>query len=319
MKGVGNNMANDLMFIPATYEGYTFEPDYKQIFQNKWTFNIAHDELIKMRNNGYLTDRDMNIVKFIFKYRFATAEMMFRYLGEESKIENVQSRLDRLVKSRILNKFMLSRMEGDTLSPDALHIYCLDVGGRTLLTHYSNEDTTNWYTTENMKGSEVISRDLVTANFYIKLMQTCPEKIKYFKLNPQFRIGRKTVIASFEMGLKEGEQMKYFIGEVVRDYDFPALFRDRLTNLESILCTQAWKKYYYDVDVPPVLFIFAEHDKNALEVSQMISGTTEIKSFRTTTDQRLQKDLAEPGVFLKYDEEKQVLQGVRTSIFQPSK
>ena len=40
--------------------------------------------------------------------------------------------------------------------------------------------------------------------------------------------------------------------------------------------------------------MFAEHDKNALEVSQMISGTTEIKSFRTTTDQRLQKDLAEP-------------------------
>ena len=119
-------------------------------------------------------DRDMNIVKFIFKYRFATAEMMFRYLGEESKIENVQSRLDRLVKSRILNKFMLSRMEGDTLSPDALHIYCLDVGGRTLLTHYSNEDTTNWYTTENMKGSEVISRDLVTANFYIKLCANLP-------------------------------------------------------------------------------------------------------------------------------------------------
>ena len=29
MKGVGNNMANDLMFIPATYEGYTIEPDYK--------------------------------------------------------------------------------------------------------------------------------------------------------------------------------------------------------------------------------------------------------------------------------------------------
>ena len=68
-----------------------------------------------------------------------------------------------------------------------------------MLSHYSNEDTTNWVTV-NMKGSEV-SRDLVTANFYIKLMETCPEKVKYFKLNPQYRIGRIMVVPSLKWAL----------------------------------------------------------------------------------------------------------------------
>lgn len=305
----------DINYIPKTHEGYTFEPDYKQVFHNKWTLNIGHDELVKMRNNGFITDSDMKIVKFLFKYRFATAEMMFRYMGDESKIENMEARLDKLVKFRILNKFMLSKVDAETIVPDALQIYCLDIGGRTLLSHYSNEDTTNWVTTVNMKGSEVISRDLVTANFYIKLMETCPKKVKYFKLNPQYRIGRIMVVPSFEMGIIDGDHLKYFIGEVVRDYDFPSLFRDRLTNIESILCTQAWKKYYYDIDTPPMLFVFAENDKNALDVAKMIVGTTEIEAFRITTDQRLKKELYEAGVFLKYDKNKNILQGVRTTIF----
>ena len=105
----------DINYIPKTHEGYTFEPDYKQVFHNKWTLNIGHDELVKMRNNGFITDSDMKIVKFLFKYRFATAEMMFRYMGDESKIENMEARLDKLVKFRILNKFMLSKVDAGTI------------------------------------------------------------------------------------------------------------------------------------------------------------------------------------------------------------
>ncbi|WPS85463.1 hypothetical protein SMD22_02190 (plasmid) [Brevibacillus halotolerans] len=291
--------------------------DLKQTFQNKFTMNIGKNEIIKMKNNNVITDRDIKITKFLFRFTFATAEQIYKLLGEESSKVNLKNRLDKLVKYRVLNKFMLSEHEEDRIAPDAFEIYCLDLGGRYLLSHYSNEDTSDWYSTVNMRSSEIISKNLLTTEFFIRVMQTCGSKVSHFKTEPELRVGKKNVTPSFEMCMKVNGQTKYFIGEVVREYDSPVSLREKAQKLESLLVTNAWKKYYYDSASEPILFVFADSDLTALETSQLIFETTEIKNFRISTDERIGRELYETGAFLKYIDEKNVLQEIKAATFAP--
>ncbi|ADO59520.1 hypothetical protein [Paenibacillus polymyxa] len=298
----------ELVIVPA---------DLKQTFQNKFTLNIGKNEIIKMKDNNVITDRDLKIAKFLFRFKFATAEQIHKYLGEESSKVNIKNRLDKLVNYRVLNKFMLSEFEEERIAADAFEIYCLDLGGRYLLSHYSNEDTTDWYSTVNMKTSEIISKNLVVSEFYIRIMQTCGSKIVYFKPEPELRVGKKNVIPSFEMCMQSNGITKYFIGEIVREYDFPIFIREKAVKLESLLNTNAWKKYYYDSESEPVLFMFADSDLTALETGKLLTETTEIRNFRLSTDERIGRELYDTGAFLKYVEDKDSLQEIKAGTFKP--
>lgn len=305
-------------YILNTYSGYAFEPDYKQIFQNKPVTTLMHEEIIRMRHNGLITDDDLKVVKFIFDFRFATPEIVASYLNSQETVENIKGRLDKLVKNRILNKFVLSRLPMDSLPPDALYVYCLDLGGKTLLSQYSTCDVANWTTAKTNWSSENIGYDLVTVKFYIQLMNTCGSKVDYFKSNPEYRINKNVVVPSFEFCLKIGGIRKYFIGEIVRDFDIPMGFRVKSEKLESILCTKAWMKYFHDADGnAPVLFLLGENDEVALESARIISTVSGIGAFRLTTDERINRPLNEGGAFLKYNEEKNVLQAIKASTFDP--
>lgn len=306
------------MYIADTgIDKFDFQPDLKQLFANVFTLNIGKNEIIKMRNNNVITDRDMEITKFLFKFKFATARQIYKLLKIDPANINLKARLDKLVMYRVLNKFMLHDGTHEKIEADALEIYCLDLGGRYLLANYSNEDTNDWTSTVNMKASELIAKNLVVTEFYLRLIETCPEKLVYFKVDPELRVAKKTVMPSFEFALKINGQNKYFLGEVVRDYDFPILFRDKVEKLESLLKTNAWKKYFYDSDSEPALLIFADNDKNALEASKIITETSEIDKFRLTTDERMNRVLYETGAFLKYVKEENALQEIKAVTFSP--
>ena len=306
------------MYLLAS-DGYSIIPsDLKQTFENKFTVNVGQNEIIKMKNNNVITDRDLAIAKFLFQFRFATSDQIFRYLKESKTKINLLNRLDKLVKYRILNKFMLSDIEEDSIAEGAQTIYCLDLGGRYLLSHYSNEDVSDWYTTINMKASEIISKNLLVTEFYLRLLETCPNKLSYFKNEPEIRVGKKNVVPSFAMCLEINGQKKYFIGEIVRAEDTASgLFREKALKLESLICTNAWKKYYYDSSQTPLLFAFADSDLTALEAGKIIAETTEIAGFRLSTDERLQKIIYETGAFLKYIPEKEILQEIKAVTFAP--
>lgn len=291
--------------------------DLKQTFENKFTLNVGKNEIIKMKNSNVITDRDLKIAKFLFQFKFATAEQLSKLMEQETSLTNFKNRLDKLVKYRVLNKFMLSTFEQERIEPDAFEIYCLDLGGTYLLSHYSNEDTSDWYTTVNMKTSEIISKNLTVTEFFIRLMQTCPKKVSHFKVEPELRVGKKNVIPSFEMCIKQNGQTKYFIGEIVREYDFPIHFREKVAKLEILLQTNAWKKYYYDSDTPPILLVFADTDLTALEAGKMITETSDIRNFRLSTDERIMRELYETGAFLKYLEGQEMLQEIRAITFRP--
>ncbi|MDF2879483.1 MAG: hypothetical protein K0R54_40 [Clostridiaceae bacterium] len=306
------------MYLREDQDYHVIPADLKQTFENKFNLNIGKNEIIKMKNNNVITDRDIKIAKFLFQFKFATISQIYKVLNEDKTKVNLKNRLDKLVKYRVLNRFMLSDIEQDKVEQDAFSIYCLDLGGRYLLAHYSNEDTTDWYSTINMKSSEIISKNLLTTEIFLRIAETCPDKLNHFTIEPEYRVGKKNVIPSFEMCMDVGSSKRYFIGEAVRDYDFPIYAREKIAKLESFLTTNAWKKYFYDTDQPPILFVFADSDFSVLEYSKMVTETSEIKNFRLSTDERIQKTLYETGAFLKYLPDQQVLQEIKAVTFKPN-
>lgn len=295
------------------------EPGYKQIFKNEFTIMIGQRQIIRMKNAGMITDRDLEISKFLFKFVFATDEQIVTYLNlisnDESKKNSITQRLNKLVEYRILNKFMLSKIDGLDLDSEALFVYCLDLGGRYLLESYSTEDTLDWYSTRNMKASELISKDLAIVDFGLSVMNSAKEKLVYFNPHPDVKVGKTNITPSFELCLENNGVKSFFIGEVVRKWDFPTLFRGRSVKLEEFFQGNRWKKYYYESDSAPVLFLMTDSDELALDVSKMVTATTELRRFRTTTDQRIKKHLGELGAFLRYNEDEEMLEEIQASVF----
>lgn len=304
-----------MKYIKNNYEGFVFDSNLSQAFTNKPTTLVDEKNIIKLRSEKHITDSDMEIVKFLFNYRFVTSKILVTYLKKFNKTEeDIKKDLSRLTKHRIVNSFALidGSNFGSGVRPeipyDALMFYCLDIGGRVLIGHFHNADTTGWYTTENMRGPEKVGKDLVTNQFLVQLINNCnffENDDNYFKLCPMFSLKKTRVVPNFEMRISVEGEFKYYVGDIVRRYEFPKDFRDHLTKLDSIMVTNAWRKYFYDIDKPPTIFFICEDDSHALEVAKMVVSASTLDpatGFRLTTDKRIQRGLGERGAFLAYDD-----------------
>jgi hypothetical protein len=301
------------MYLRDIEYGYNIPANLKQTFENKFMLTISQNQIVKMKNANVLTDRDLAIAKFLFQFKFATKEQLYTFLGEDLKKISLKNRLDKLVQYRVLNKFMLGEFEYDKIEKDALEIYCLDLGGRYLLSNYSSLDTNDWYTTVNMKTSELISINLLSVEFFLKLLEAIPEKIDYFKVEPEYRVGKKTLIPAFELAINENGRQVFFIGEVFRGWNTFIDVRERIEKLDSVLSTNAWKKYFIG-NSPPILLLFTENDDDATKLGMAFVSMSENINFRITTDNRLSGHIGEKGSFLKFDIEDEKMTGKEVRI-----
>ena len=92
----------------------------KQTFQYQSTASVSRHVIARMKEEDTLKDGDLEISKFLFRFRFATLEQIYKYLkikgfitrtetpeGEirETSINSIKARLDKLVSYKVLNKF----------------------------------------------------------------------------------------------------------------------------------------------------------------------------------------------------------------------
>lgn len=316
------------MYIKNTIDGKLpkIEDGLKQTFKYKAISNVSRDVIAKDKEEGIFNDRDLEICKFLFKFRFATVEQIYQYLklkgfikrtetedGEirETSVTSVKARLDKLVKYKILNKFMLGKAKFDRMEEDSFQIYCLFLGGRYLLGNFSNEDTSNWYLSENLQSSSHISKDLTVTNIYLKILEACGDRLINFEKTPLRKCDKLNILPTFDFSVSFLGTKKYFICENIKEID-TFEFSKKALKLESLLTTNAWRKYYIDSQTPPILLLFGESDIEALDSSRIISRQTEIKDFRASTEELVMNDLT---VFLKYIEEKDAFQRVKVNIF----
>lgn len=318
------------MYLDNTHGFKAIPQGYKQIFQNKFTNSISKNEIIKMKDEDILTNRDLEIALFLFDIRFATLEQIYEYLRlrgiltqkkpneteeevKETSINSIKARLDKLVVNRILNKFMLSIAELDKIQPDAMQIYCLDLGGKYLLSHYSSKDVTDWFTSTNLKASALISRDIATTQLYLRLLATSGDKLRYFVTSPLRKCDKTNILPTCEFCLIHNGIPNYYIVEVVREFDITLDFPQKIEKIERLVETNAWKKYYIGTNNPPVLFLLTESDMLALDAGRITTASTSIERFRITTDERINGDLS--TAFMKYLKETDELKLTRANIF----
>ncbi|AJD93489.1 hypothetical protein JMA_41720 (plasmid) [Jeotgalibacillus malaysiensis] len=275
--------------------------DYRQTFRYPFSVtSVSKNSVIKMKMDGTLTERDIKIVHFLFKHTFATALQIQKFFGGEDNYQSIKNRLEKLVQYRLINVFSLGELETERIEPDAMLIYCLDFGGKYIVSHFTNEDTSDWFSSVNIQGSENVARDLMITDFYLQLMDSIPDRVEHFKKNPPMRAGGSNIVPAFEFSYKFGFEKKYVVGEVVRTGEAYIQFKDKIQKAEPLFTTQAWKKYYVDVEMPPILIVMAEDDYTALDAGIVVTNGTEVERFVLTTSERIQQQFGEKGAFLRF-------------------
>lgn len=310
-------------YIKKDFQGFIFPEGYVQCFQNKFIANAAMEkEIVRKKMGGDVVDADVRICTFVYEHVVATQKML-ESVAMVSDSEAFKKRLDKLVLNRILNRFIICDDEKNRVFPeDALYIYSLDMGGKYLLEHFCKRNADMWNTGTPGLCVEKVGRHLVASDFHVQLMNSCPNKLKEFKCR-SYRMGKDVANLSFEFRLEfvhKGEDIKrYFIGDVVREYDWEIDLRDRLEVINSICSTKVWQKYWPFADNPPVALFVVETEDRAIELTKILQ-MYKIPSYYVTTDARLMSGLNRPtGVWKKFDSDKMDVADVKTTMFMDVK
>lgn len=295
--------------------------DMKQIFEHEFKKTVYKNEIIKRKHDGQFTDNDVAVSKMLLDYRFTTLKQLHEAIAIDEPIAKFKKRIDQLVSYRIINRFALSHDAGLRRIPDdAYLVYCLDIGGHHLLTHFSEgEKLLDWFYIINIVTSEIVARDLMVTEIASEFLKNKPAGFSYFEPKPELKVGRKTMIPAFEFLLEAYGQKKFFVGEIMRSDDAPTLFRDKALKWSELLNTQTWRKYYggSEASGPPILLLIASDDETALSAAKILDETGEIDLFRLTTEERSKRPLYESGTFLKYNKESKVLNPTGIGNFRP--
>lgn len=286
----------------------------KQVFHHEYKANVSMDAIAKMYASGQLTTRDLKIVELIFNMQCVTPSQVARYLNES--VGAIQARMDKLINSRVLNKFILTDNLNERINPLMFQVYCLDFGGKYLLENYSTLPAEEWMSSHVLKDSEWVKKHLLSMELLLTLFSFETAQVEYFKSDSRMRYGRTTLRTHFEFALKDVYERAYFIGEVVSSKDLPYELRGKIQKYEELLMGNAWKKVFYDAVQPPALILICESDEQAKEVGLLITQTTDLTHFYLTTPKRLVKDCSEMGTFLEYE---WVLQRLNEVVFDPFK
>ena len=280
------------------------------------TTSISGSKLCELRLKGFIKDDEMEVIKILFDFTMAAPEQLLLLSNFETEKE-LRKSLDRLVKQRVLNKFCLGEDER-IYNDNEYDIYTIDLGGAQLLQHfYNGEDYVNWRTEDIIVSSIKVAKYLSLIDFYIRLLESCPKKLKMFEVRPKLSLGYTKITPHFALCLTHGGKDKFFVGSFVfsNDIDMFALdgdkYREQALRIESLLTTNAWRKSYGN-EIEPTYLIIAEDDEVASRAAGIVS-TTQIPNFRLTTISRLKKKLSDSGAFLAYKEDKLI--PVKNNVF----
>lgn len=293
---------------------------FKQTFKNKWSNNISKNQILTERYEDKITDRDIEMLKFIAKFRFVTAEQVFKMLmisdltdKEQTSENSILTRLDKLVKKRLLNRFMLDMNIQPEISDDALAFFCLDYGGKLLLDNYvTDESLIGWKPAEvNICSGDVVARDLQIVDIYLKVLESVGSKLVAFNTRVPMCFEKQYVLFPFEFTIQHNGELKYFLGDYMSSLDVMSKFRTKIDKFDRILSTNAWRKYYPEDANQPMLLFFTEGKNDAEDIARMTSETG-IDRFRITTEDLLEGDLSTAFMAYKEGELKQVKASVFT-------
>jgi len=290
-------------YVTATVgKKLSFNYDYKQVFHHEFSApkTMSCDLIVKTFRDAkyaHLQVLGLEVLKFLKEFCFATREQIEANL----KIKKVDmSCLDELMdwylSLRIINYFTFAKFDIGEVPEDAFCIFCLDHGARGILTHYSNSDHWNWFSSDNFRSTELVIKYLSTTEVYLQTLKTKRDELKFFEPLYDVNIGKRSIRFSAGFRIMNGFTPRDFILESVRNYDLPIGWQKKVDQQIAPFVEHHWKKYY---ETLPVFIFLVEDEAQALEVAEIYYRRTESNQFRIITDQEVKKGFNK-AVFLKY-------------------
>lgn len=293
---------------------YDINSSFKQTFHHTPSKKVDVSSLIraKVESDEQISELDLKILKVLDKMKFATANLLAREL--EITIEKVERRLNKLIKNKIINSFLLAQIKylsKDEIPNDVQYIYTMDYAGSELLNHFVASYFEEWQTKDACLNSEAISKILISNEFCVKVKERLKEKVKNVIIEPQYPIDKYMLTSNFEIEIEKEDESKIFLGQVIGEtYDRYNIIK-QLEKLENFISTEGYNKLYGSSHEEPVLMFICANEDIVAQVAETIENLfVKIKIYRLTTMERLAGDLADAGTFIRYD---RVQGGLKTS------
>ena len=284
---------------------------YEQIFFYMPTKKIApsNSKIIEAYEKGGITRNEINMVSFLYDFGMATTDQMavlFDASGNEKKIKDS---LNKLVKWRLLNKFVIGEI-GAPYSTDAMEIFCIDKCGASILSVFNDGESYASFKIERVyKTAHKSWKHLVMVDLYIRLLQTCPNKLAAFKVEPLSFTNKSRIKPHYGLALSHLDSIICFAGGVISDYEVAGFastsdsFTSKVGQYEKLVSSSAYTMIFGDIEKPPVLLFITESDETMRKVAEIVSQTGIIEKAEcryTTYEKLMNMNLADAGVLFSY-------------------
>lgn len=301
-----------------------------QSFQNLPSDNPSINErrLVESYFKGVITDADIDILYFFWQFGICTLDQVakkFKY----TDLEKLETKLDKFVVSRLLNKFILVDEESKLLHPseagkDALLFYCFDFGSSLLLKHFKpDEDYENWSISFIELESSRVEKRVMTVEFFLHLEENCGKRLKYVQLEPVVFVNRIRINPKAIFCVEHGDKTLNFVFENFTEDDLRyngVRVGKKFDRMQSLVCTNGWKKIFRSEELP-VLILCTDTDESLKHLGSLAveCGFDKDSGFRLVSREGMQKDFSKAFKKYKKDEEEQVekMTTVKIKAFQP--
>lgn len=258
---------------------------------------VSINQIIHKINLGHISDIHFEILDLVNEFEFMTSrQIYFMLLAKNVEIKSqdkLNTKLDQLVRTKILTRYYFSSEEGKGI----YRVYCLEKMGKYLLN--SREKECKWQPTDNTKPVPLIKKRLAGNQVIIAYLRKA-SNFKSYVVKPAInaKMSGKTFKAHGKVTIGKANKSIDLLFECVRrEQDWENKFAERMN----------YYKDFYGNFVPgdsgfmamPQLILVCEDDKHMVETLREILSrnlvidkiklyfTTDLKQNTTTLDKSL--------------------------------
>ena len=258
---------------------------------------VSMNQILRKIDMGHITDLHFKIIELVNDFEFITSRQIFQILeqrGEDVKSQDkLNTRLDALIKSKILTRYFFSSEEGKGI----YRIYCLEKMGKYLLA--SRETECKWQQSDNTKPVAMIKKRLAGNQMIIAYLR----KVKVFDgytLKPSLTAKKlgKSFKAAGGVKLSKGGKSIDFVFEVIRREDeWQKKIIDRAAMYADFY--ESFVPFDSGYETKPQLVLVCEDDKHMAEAFKaLVTNNAEIPNQKIyyTTDLRQNEETLEKSL-----------------------
>ena len=266
---------------------------------------VSVNQIVHKINLGHISDVHFKILDLVNEFEFLTSRQIYQILksnGVEVKSQDkLNTKLEQLVKSKILTRYYFSSEEGKGI----YRVYCMEKMGKYLLT--SKEVECKWQPTDNTKPVHLIKKRLAGNQVIVAYMRKSSNFAEY-KVKPVItaKMNGKAFKSHGEIKIsKAGKSLSLLFECVRREEEWTKGFADRMRLYKDFL--DNFVQFDSGYQIKPQLIVVCEDDKHMVEAfKEIVKNNLELENSKLyfTTDlkqnsESLNKSLVE---FVKNEE-----------------